>query len=603
MKRIFIIAVAAMSVQFGYGQSIRSTVPAEGEVVPRFERFVVNLSKSFGYVGYNPAGVCYLEAESGERIPLVSAAGRKPALDDSWQLEEMTEGGASQADVYCYKDVLYNRLFTRSLGWNGGDGVLTVELPDGHVLWTFNDSFYGVADAETRARGACSFPRNTIMSQTADSDGFPIPTDENLHWLARFVQTRNPNNSGYYKALTHIDHPRATSFNDDRIAQDFLYWSGDGTVEADGKLRFLWNGVDNRNGQMIALNTALATYTLDGRPGDYKHLRLESVDHDYLPDNPYGYGSTLCEGADGHIYLYSSTGNGNWIGNVPIVARTIGPSLLDPLEYYVPDADGNLAWQSEYPTKEQVQKSSIAPGEHNYTMPWVFRKGGMYYMCAQSFPFGQEMIIMRSENPWGPFVDRRVLISFPNPLDPLQHDPWGDKYRFLYMLNLHPALSRTGELVISTNTDATDDGPGTFWRNFNEPGSCDWYRPFFYRVYGWENLFDGEAMNGNRSNIEFIPADPETVVAPGRYKFVCEEGTFGNELFETAGFTAGQAFPRIEVKFSISDNSAIQTIELPESSRQRYFSIKGVELPAPAPGITIVTDSRGNTTTRKIVSL
>ena len=55
-------------------------------------------------------------------------------------------------------------------------------------------------------------------------------TDENLHWLARFNQTTDPAAPGYYKAFTHIDHPKASDYNDDGIAQDYLYWSGDGTM-------------------------------------------------------------------------------------------------------------------------------------------------------------------------------------------------------------------------------------------------------------------------------------------------------------------------------------------------------------------------------------
>ncbi|MDE6403182.1 MAG: DUF5005 domain-containing protein, partial [Muribaculaceae bacterium] len=114
-------------------------------------------------------------------------------------------------------------------------------------------------------------------------------------------------------------------------------------------------------------------------------------------------------------------------------------------------------------------------------MPWVFEKDGVYYMCAQTFPFGHELDIMRADNPWGPFKDRKRLMSFPNPLDPLQKG----EYQNLYMLNLHPALSREGELVISTNTDCSN-----FWDNFNSPGSADWYRPFFYRIYKWERAFE-----------------------------------------------------------------------------------------------------------------
>lgn len=406
-----------------------------------------------------------------------------PHIQASWNLEEVADGLAGDG-VYAYKDRLYNGLFTRNLGWNGGDGVLTVGLPDGHVLWTFNDSFYGVVDSETRARGNCSFPRNSIMVQSAEN-GIPGDNENNLLWMADFVQTTDPDKAGYYKALTHIDHPKATSYNDDGIAQDYLYWSGDGTI-VNGKLQLIWMGVHTPgNGDMLNQNAALATYSLNGKPGDPDYMKMESIDHNWIPDNPYGYGSTLLECEDGHLYLYSTTGNGNWLGNDPIVARTKGADLTTGLEYYVPNEDGDMAWQDAYPTKLQAQNAGIAPGEGSYSMPWVLKQGDWYYMICQAFPFGHELYIMRSEKPWGPFKDHKKLLSFPNPLDELQGDPRGDQYQNLYMLNIHPSLSRDGELVISTNTDIDD-----FGRNFNNPGSADWYRPFFYRIFKWERVFD-----------------------------------------------------------------------------------------------------------------
>ncbi len=102
-------------------------------------------------------------------------------------------------------------------------------------------------------------------------------------------------------------------------------------------------------------------------------------------------------------------------------------------------------------------------------------------MLAQAYPFGQELTIMRSENPWGPFKDKKSLLKFPNPLDELQLGA----YNHLYMLNYHPALSRDGELVISTNTDCAN-----FFDNFNASGSADWYHPFFYRIFKWKRVFE-----------------------------------------------------------------------------------------------------------------
>src|SRR5699024_10946417 len=173
----------------------------------------------------------------------------------------------------------YNNLFTRNLGWNGGDGVLTTLLPDGNIFWSFNDSFYGVVDSETRARGNCSFPRNSLMIQTKGTDGKPGETDENLVWLADFVQTDNPNGERYYQARTHIRHPQASLSDEDiqkgEIDQDYLYWAGDATIVG-GKLQMIWGAVDNTdpNNQMRRFGSCLATYSLEGEPGDENYMKL-----------------------------------------------------------------------------------------------------------------------------------------------------------------------------------------------------------------------------------------------------------------------------------------------------------------------------------------
>lgn len=600
MKRYVITGIAAAAAVMSltavdYNVVPDRTFPAEGESVAELPRVRIYLKKGFGTVGYDrdsDGTAVYLENEAGERIPLNNMAGEDPMPEAGWDLEAM-DGNADER-VHTYKDKLYNRLFTRTLGWNGGDGVFTVALPDGNVFWTFNDSFYGVADAETRARGACSFPRNTIMVQQGERDGLPITTDEALVWLAKFQQTTDSSAPGYYKAYTHLDHPSAKDYNDDGIAQDVVYWSGDGTISADGKLKMLWNGVNTS--KLESLGTALVTYRLKGEPGDRTYLQIATADHTFLLKNPYSYGSTLWEDEDGHIYLYSSTGNGTWLGNDPIVARTTGTELDSRWEYLVKNEAGEMVWQTKYPTQEEVQRSGIAPGQGSFSLPWVIKKGDSYFMFAQTFPFGQEMAVMRSDHPWGPFTDKKTLITFPNPLDELQHDPWGDKYRFLYMLNLHPALSRTGELVISTNTDPAEDGPGAFWRNFNSPGSCDWYRPFFYRVYGWEHLFDGTPL-GARDYIEFAPAAGTPALAPGRYKFVCEQGVFGNERYETSGKTDGTANSRIEISFTLTDGAGVETVTEGSSvADATYHTVGGVKVAEPTAGSVYVRSEGGSAT-------
>ena len=71
-------------------------------------------------------------------------------VDPAWELELL--GGQPDDRVVVYKDKKYDKLFTRTLGWNGGDGVLTTLLPDGNAFWSFNDSWYGVIDGEPQIR-------------------------------------------------------------------------------------------------------------------------------------------------------------------------------------------------------------------------------------------------------------------------------------------------------------------------------------------------------------------------------------------------------------------------------------------------------------------
>lgn len=75
-------------------------------------------------------------------------------------------------------------------------------------------------------------------------------------------------------------------------------------------------------------------------------------------------------------------------------------------------------------------------------------------MIGQSMWFGRDVLMFRSKHPYGPFVDQKTLFTLPEFLDKIGEQ----RYQHVYMVNIHPALSRTGELVISTNTDCSNFG-------------------------------------------------------------------------------------------------------------------------------------------------
>ncbi len=430
---------------------------------------------------FDPEKVDYVTGEGKESLPV-----NPVDIDPSWELELITNIGQHDRNVFVYKDKKYDNFFTRSLGWNGGDGVQTTLLPDDNAFWSFNDSFYGVVEEPGRIRRSNNFPRNTIMVQTGES------SDDDFVWLVDYIQTTDPNADCYYQAYTHLRHPwgekTQAELDKGESDQHYLYWAGDATVYNDpvrgNIMQMLWGAVDNTNSNnyMRWFGTALAEYSLVGKPGDPDYLKLISIDHD-LFNNSSGYGSSLFEDKDGHTYLYCDYGfDSNWVYNI-LVARTETHDLRSEWSYYIRGLDGEFQWQTTYPTDDEKQRSTIQDGNY-MTTPWVFEKNGKYYLIGQQQFFGHNIYISEGDTPYGPFTNQKVLFAVPYTLDKL-----GEQYyNNLYMVNLHPHLSRTGELVFSTNTDCSN-----FWDNYNRVGSADFYRPYFFRVFNWESLFQEDA--------------------------------------------------------------------------------------------------------------
>lgn len=391
-----------------------------------------------------------------------------PAIEPSWELQLIPNIGQHNEKVFVYKDKKYDKLFTRTLGWNGGAVAQTALLPDGNIFWAFNDSYFGVVDAETRARGNCNLPRNSIMVQTT-AEGNPGETEDNLKWVVDYIQTDEPSGEGFYHAYVHLAPQK--------VDENYFYQAGGATVfdnNGTKKLQMLWGTIDNTNGRMERKGSCLVTYNLEGQPGGETYLEITGKDENFNTD-VVGYGSTMWKDEDGHIYLYATD------NNRPVVARTATYDLTSEWEYYIRDLSGNFAWQKTYPTKEERMRSAIIENNNVCNMPWVFKEGDYYYMVAQATSNGHSVYIYRGELPCGPFTGQKKLLNIPYTVDKIGNQ----YYKTLSRVNLHSELSRQGELVFSTNTDAD-----TYGDNFNMAGSADFDRPYFYRVYNWEKNYE-----------------------------------------------------------------------------------------------------------------
>jgi Domain of unknown function (DUF5005) len=350
---------------------------------------------------------------------------KKTAQTTGPRLQLLQSNGRWDPRVTVYSDLDYNDYLTRYQNWNGGDGCYSVLLPDGRLLWSFQDSFFGQVSADRNRT-------NNVMNRNAAH----LQLDTSLQ---SFIQL-NPGQGN--QSQTWIKYGNAAEDQD-------WYWPGAGQVHG-GKVQMLLSHVKKTGSgtwDFAHVSTDLAIF-------DLPSMQLNQLIKDKDVTSNYSAGSM--QAPDGYTYMYS-TENG-FLTSSMYVARVAGQDLTGTWEYY-----GQNGW-SNTPVKYNVCS--------DISQPNVFYKDGKYYLVSQQIIFGLDIYILESNSPVGPWTNKRTLYHIP------------DQYsvNFIsYNAFVHHALSRQGELVISYNINPTD-----FASNFNAPGSADRYRPYFVRVFNWK---------------------------------------------------------------------------------------------------------------------
>lgn len=410
-----------------------------------------------------------IDYEQTENEPFSTTATR-PTLESSWQLKEVINSGQHNDNVFVYQDNLYNSLFTRTLGWNGGEIQGSVMVPGKGLVFVVRDGFFGTVDAATRARLSGNEVRNGLIILTEDHGTLSQPAAEDLYSLNDFVQTDNAAADEYYEGVPLVMPTNST----------LHIWPGVANCY-NGKVQVQFTTYRTSLGRRQT--TDLATYSI-GKVGENGCLTEESMETAFFT-NLIAYDDCLWQDADGHNYMYCSyllTG----ISGV-LVARTTTHDLTSPWEYCIIGIDGELQWTPDIPTATATNASDEALRSNRLAdygacqHPQVFKQGEWYYLVGQSYPNLQDVRIWRSKTPWGPFEDVKSLCVLPNSVD-----KQGDKYyNELTRVVVHPALSRNGEIVLSTAQTAPNKKD-----NYTYPGSTDYARPYFYRIYNWVQLFE-----------------------------------------------------------------------------------------------------------------
>jgi len=331
-------------------------------------------------------------------------------------------------DLKPVQDTIFSEMFNRDCcGYTGGDGTISVLMPDGRTIWIFGDTFLGTVNPDnTRPKMTPIFIRNSVVVQDGDS----VIT---LHQGTR-----------EHPVSFVIPPPEATGGL--KVSEDSIwFWPCDGFFE-NNKFKLFLSGMMQGDTGMWGFRwtgTWLATYSLPG-------IKEEKI----IPipcsvENQVHYGNAILEEKD-YTYVYGAK------ESKPHVARFKAGDVESPWEFYT-----STGWSSDpaesvpMPDIEVSEQFSVIKIKNKYvliTQTGVFLSPGIYSFV--------------SDKPYGSWNKKTLLYTTPI--------PESNKNLFTYNAMAHPQFMKDGKLLISYNTNSfiLED-------HFRD---ADIYRPRFIRV-------------------------------------------------------------------------------------------------------------------------
>ncbi len=282
-------------------------------------------------------------------------------LDDVEVLDVNNTNGWDVLMTYLWRWGQMDYAKTNPVGWGSGDNSKSVLLPDGSVLWIFNDSWMANLNFYSNIHGGGNFPRNCAVHQVG-TNLYPLS-------INTFFVPTNPAD---------------------------LFWIGDAVVD-NNKVRVLLSDINATS--ITRLGTAIGTLS---------DLKLESID--YIPaTGPDDYNQVV-NGNDGYYYIYWSTNasiNPFWSPtNLVNVARAPVGSLSDNSAWRFWDGAN---WQTNH-LQTSALKGLVAPwsftrlGPSNYVavyMPTVSLTIKAQFATLPMGPWTPPIPIFNTYGEWG----------------------------------------------------------------------------------------------------------------------------------------------------------------------------------------------------------
>jgi Subtilase family/Fibronectin type III domain/Peptidase inhibitor I9 len=309
--------------------------------------------------------------------------------------------------------------------WTGGDGTVSVLLPDGRVAWLFSDTFLGAVNADGTRPASAPMVSNTLVVQ----DGTQLTTT--LHG-----------------GPAQLPEPLVKPASGTELA-----WVGDAVVES-GALKVLYNRF-RRYGQgsldVELTGTSLATFALPG-------LTLSGV-----VDLPLGrsvqWGSALLvDGSYTYVYGTSSGLGGAKFGHV---ARVAAGGLGGAWQFWT-----GSGWSGTEADAARV----ISGVGNSFALQKV---GSQYVLVTQeaNAVFDPQFVAYTATSPTGPFSGPTQLLTAP--------EQQAGTQKIVYTARLHPDLARSGKLLMSYDVNSLDNADNLADARLYRPRfvELDWPRP------------------------------------------------------------------------------------------------------------------------------
>jgi hypothetical protein len=302
-------------------------------------------------------------------------------------------------------DARFNQLFQRTDdGWTGGDGTLSVALPDGRTLWLFGDSFLGTVSPDGRRPLDAPFIRNSVVVQK----------DQTLETL-----------------FQRADGTPAAFF--DPGAAGHWFWPGHGVVEGNQVKIFLhrFDQPELRLWSWRWVGTELAI------------LSLPSLALSGFAAAPSGnevmYGVCVLE-TEGYTYIYGTADRRS--PREAHLARVAAGQVQGAWQYF----DGET-W-TDAPAASRPVLAGVS------TQFAVLRTESGVYLFAMDgrVPFSSEIVVYRAEQPWGPWQGPLTVYRAPE----------ATRTVAAYNPFVHPQFSDDNHILVSYNLNHVSD-PGALY--------------------------------------------------------------------------------------------------------------------------------------------